>query len=87
MKHVVRTFENMLYARLRKLYYHVLTKEHRDEHFGIYTHMIPRSIVIGIILTSMLLRGHWRSINFKKRSNLENTLRNVIMLPCLNKRT
>ena len=87
MKHVVRTFETMLYVTLRKLCYHVLKKEHRDEHFGIYTHMIPRSIVIGIILTSMLLRGYWRLINFKKRSNLENTLRNVIMLPCHNERT
>ena len=59
MKHVVRTFETMLYVTLRKLCYHVLKKEHRDEHFGIYTHMIPRSIVIGTILTSMALRGHW----------------------------
>ena len=87
MKHVVRTFENMSYATLRKLCYHVFTKKHRDENFRIHTHLIPTTIVIGTNLTSMVIRGHWRSINFNKWSNLENTLRNVIMLPCLNKKT
>ena len=27
----------------------------------------------------MVIRGHWRSSHFNKRSNLENTLRNVIL--------
>ena len=40
--------------------------------------MIPRNIVIGTIFTSIAIRGHWMSIHFNNRSNLENALKNVI---------
>ena len=40
--------------------------------------MIPRNIVIGTMFASMTIIGHWRSIHFNNRSNLENALRNVI---------
>ena len=43
---------------------HVLTKAPRNINVGMLTHMIPANIIIVIILTSMVIRGHWRSIDF-----------------------
>ena len=44
----------------------------RDSMVGMYTYMIPLTNIGYGILTSKVIRGHWRSLDVKKRSNFKN---------------
>ena len=50
----------------------------RNTYFDIPTHMIPLTNISYGILTPIVIRGHLRSLEVKKRSNFKNALSDTI---------